>query len=192
MRKLLTATMAGLLTLGVGSGVSLALAPAAPPAPWATPSDAEIKAMLVKRIDEERSGVGIVVGVVDAKGRRIVSYGVSDPADHRPVDGKTVFEIGSMTKVFTSLALTQMVEAGEVKLDDPVVKYLPPGAKVPERGGKQITLLDISTQSSGLPRMPNNFKPKDWDNPYADYDEAKLLQFLAGYSLPRDIGAQYE
>ena len=148
--------------------------------------------MLRQRIDTEHSGVGIVVGVIDAHGRRIVSYGVRDQADPRPVDGKTIFEIGSMTKVFTSLVLSEMVQAGEVKLDDPVAKYLPPGAKVPERGGKQITLLDISTQSSGLPRMPTNFAPKDWTNPYADYDEAKLLQFLAGYSLPRDIGSKYE
>ncbi|MGZ6038523.1 MAG: serine hydrolase [Phenylobacterium sp.] len=187
MHKVLTAAMAGLLVAGFAPQVS-----AQPPAPWVTPSDAEIKAMLAHRIDAEHSGVGIVVGVIDTHGRRIVSYGVSDPADPRPVDGKTVFEIGSMTKVFTSLVLSEMVEAGEVKLDDPVAKYLPPGTKVPERGGKQISLVDISTQSSGLPRMPTNFAPKDWDNPYVDYDEAKLFQFLAGYSLPRDIGAQYE
>ena len=133
-----------------------------------------------------------MVWVIDAHGRRIVSYGVRDKADPIPVDGKTIFEIGSMTKVFTSLVLTEMVQAGEVKLDDPVAKYLPPGTKVPERNGKQITLVDISTQSSGLPRMPTNFAPKDWDNPYADYGEAQLFQFLAGYSLPRDIGSQYE
>jgi D-alanyl-D-alanine-carboxypeptidase/D-alanyl-D-alanine-endopeptidase len=195
MRKILATGMAGLLALGVSAAGSLAQTPAAPPAapaPWVTPSDAQIKAILAQRIDAEHSGVGIVVGVIDAHGRRLVSYGVRDPADPRPVDGKTVFEIGSMTKVFTSLVLTQMVQAGEVKLDDPVAKYLPPGTKIPERGGKQITLLDISTQSSGLPRMPSNFAPKDWDNPYPDYDEARLLQFLAGYSLPRDIGSKYE
>ena len=192
MRKVLAAAMAGLLAAGVAFP-GAAQAPAAPPpTPWVTPSDAEIKAMLVKRIDGEHSGVGIVVGVIDAHGRRIISYGASDPTDRRPVDGKTVFEIGSMTKVFTSLVLTQMVQAGEVKLDDPVSKYLPPGTKVPERGGKQITLEDISTQSSGLPRLPTNLAPKDGDNPYIDYGEAKLLQFLAGYSLPRDIGSKYE
>jgi D-alanyl-D-alanine-carboxypeptidase/D-alanyl-D-alanine-endopeptidase len=195
MRRILTAAVAGLLALGVSSAGSLAQTPAAPAAaagPWVTPGDAQIKAILAQRIDAEHSGVGIVVGVIDAHGRRIVSYGVSDKADPRPVDGKTVFEIGSMTKVFTSLVLTEMVQAGEVKLDDPVAKYLPPGTKVPERGGKQIALVDISTQSSGLPRMPTNFAPKDPDNPYADYDEARLFQFLAGYSLPRDIGSKYE
>jgi len=193
MKKLLAAVMATSVTLSAGG--SFAQPPQAgipKPVVWTTPSDAEIRQILVKRIDAEHSGVGIVVGVIDAHGRRIVSYGVRDPADPRPVDGKTIFEIGSMTKVFTSLVLSEMVQSEEVKLDDPVAKYLPAGAKIPERGGKQITLVDISTQSSGLPRMPGNFRPKDWDNPYADYDEAQLLQFLAGYSLPRDIGSKYE
>ena len=193
MRKIVTSIVAGVLALSTGGAFAQPPQTGVPkPAVWKTPSDAEIRKILVKRIDEEHSGVGIVVGVVDAHGRRIVAYGVRDQDDPRPVDGKTIFEIGSMTKVFTSLVLTEMVQSDEVKLDDPVAKYLPAGAKIPERGGKQITLVDISTQSSGLPRMPSNFRPKDWDNPYLDYDEAQLLQFLAGYSLTRDIGSQYE
>jgi D-alanyl-D-alanine-carboxypeptidase/D-alanyl-D-alanine-endopeptidase len=191
MRKLLAALAAGLLILGGAPPAGAQTSPAVA-ASWATPSDAEIRAILAQRIDAEHSGVGIVVGIIDAHGRRIVSYGVSDPADPRRVDGRTVFEIGSMSKVFTSLLLTQMVAEGEVKLDDPVAKHLPPGTKVPERGGRQITLQDLSTHTSGLPRMPTNFAPKDWDNPYVDYDEAQLYQFLGGYSLTRDIGERYE
>ncbi|THD62636.1 serine hydrolase [Phenylobacterium sp.] len=193
MRRLLTALSAGLLVLNA-TAPARAQTPPSPPAvvPWATPSDAEIHDILVQRIDVEHSGVGVVVGVIDARGRRFVSYGVSDKRDPKPVGPRTVFEIGSMTKVFTSLVLSEMVQDGEVKLDDPVAKYLPPGTKIPERNGKQITLVDIATQSSGLPRMPSNFTPKDWDNPYADYGEAQLFQFLAGYSLPRDIGSKYE
>ena len=53
-------------------------------------------------------------------------------------------------------------------------------------------LEDLSTQSSGLPRMPSNFTPKDNSNPYADYSVEQLYQFLSGYQLTRDIGAQYE
>jgi D-alanyl-D-alanine-carboxypeptidase/D-alanyl-D-alanine-endopeptidase len=194
VRRLLAALSAGLLVLNA-TAPARAQPPVPPPpaaAPWTTPSDAEIRALLAQRIDAEHSGVGIVVGIIDAHGRRIVSYGVSDKADPKPVDGRTVFEIGSMTKVFTSLLLTQMVADGEVKLDDPVAKYLPPGTKVPERGGRQITFEDLSTHTSGLPRMPANFAPKDWDNPYVDYTEANFYQFLAGYSLPRDIGERYE
>ncbi len=97
-----------------------------------------------------------------------------------------------MTKVFTSLVLMDMVQKGEVAVTDPVSKYLPATVKVPERNSKKITLQDLSTQSSGLPRMPANFHPKDQANPYADYTPEKLYEFLSGYQLTRDIGAQYE
>jgi CubicO group peptidase (beta-lactamase class C family) len=69
---------------------------------------------------------------------------------------------------------------------------LPAGVKVPERSGKVITLQDLSTHTSGLPRLPNNFNPKDPSNPYADYSVEQMYQFLSGYTLPRDPGAQYE
>jgi D-alanyl-D-alanine-carboxypeptidase/D-alanyl-D-alanine-endopeptidase len=108
------------------------------------------------------------------------------------LDGDTVFEIGSVTKVFTSLLLADMVQRGEVALTDPVAKYLPPGIKMPERGGRQITLQDLATHTSGLPRLPPNLAPKDPANPYADYSVEQLYQFLSSYQLTRDIGSQYE
>jgi D-alanyl-D-alanine-carboxypeptidase/D-alanyl-D-alanine-endopeptidase len=156
------------------------------------PPDAEIHKILVDRVGAENSGVGIVVGVIDAKGRRVISYGSLAKDDKRPLNGDTVFEIGSMTKVFTSLVLMDMVQKGEVAVTDPISKYLPASVKVPERNGKKITLQDLSTQSSGLPRMPNNFHPKDESNPYADYSVEQLYQFISGYQLTRDIGSQYE
>jgi len=97
-----------------------------------------------------------------------------------------------VTKVFTSLLLADMAQRGEVSLTDPVAKYLPAGVKMPERGGRQITLQDLATHTSGLPRLPSNLAPKDWANPYADYSVEQLYQFLSGYQLTRDIGAQYE
>jgi serine-type D-Ala-D-Ala carboxypeptidase/endopeptidase len=155
-------------------------------------SDAEIRKILVDRIDRDKQGVGIVVGVIEPAGRRVVAYGALDKGDTRPLNRETVFEIGSMTKVFTSLLLADMVQHGEVALDDPVVKYLPAGVKMPERGGKQITLVDLSTHTSGLPRLPDNFKPKDNANPYADYSVEQMYQFLSSYQLTRDIGSKYE
>jgi serine-type D-Ala-D-Ala carboxypeptidase/endopeptidase len=168
--------------------VALAQAPADSP----LPPDAEIHKILVDRIGPENSGIGIVVGVIDAKGRRVVAYGSLAKNDKRPLNGDTVFEIGSMTKVFTSLVLMDMAQKGEVAVTDPVSKYLPASVKVPERNGKKITLQDLSTQSSGLPRMPSNFHPKDTLNPYADYSAEQLYEFLSGYQLTRDIGSQYE
>lgn len=154
-----------------------------------TLSDSAARAAVEARI-EAGMGVGIVAGLLDAGGARIVAFGQS--GNGRPLDGKTVFEIGSISKVFTSLILADMVRRGEVALDDPVATYLPPTVKVPARSGRQITLLDLATQSSGLPRMPANFAPKDPANPYADYTTAELYAFLSSYELPRDPGARYE
>ena len=156
------------------------------------PPDSEIRKILADRIGAENLGVGIVVGIIDAQGRRAVAYGSLAKNDKRPLNGDTIFEIGSMTKVFTSLVLMDMVQKGEVAVTDPVSKFLPASVKVPERNGKKITLEDLSTQSSGLPRMPSNFNSKDPLNPYADYSVEQLYQFLSGYQLTRDIGSQYE
>lgn len=146
--------------------------------------DKDIRAILVDRIDVQKQSVGIVVGIVDASGRRTVAYG--------PVDADTVFEIGSVTKVFTSLLLADAVERGEVALTDPVSKFLPPTVKVPEHGGKKITLVDLAMQSSGLPSLPSNIHPKDPTNPYADYTVEQLYEFLSSYELTRDPGSKYE
>jgi CubicO group peptidase (beta-lactamase class C family) len=163
---------------------------------WRIPSDAAIRDLLAERIDAERNGIGIVVGVIDAEGRRVIARGALAKSDPRALDGETVFEIGSITKVFTCLALADMAERGEVALNDPVAKHLPAGVSVPERGGKPITLIDLATHTSGLPRWPDDIAPgeltpKDWSNPYADYTAEQLQAFLAGYRLRRDIGAAH-
>jgi D-alanyl-D-alanine-carboxypeptidase/D-alanyl-D-alanine-endopeptidase len=156
------------------------------------PPDSEIRQILVDRIDARHQSVGIVVGVIGPEGRRVIAYGHLEKGDLRPLNGDTIFEIGSVTKVFTSLLLSDMVQRGEVALDDPVAKYLPPGVKMPERNGRSITLVDLSTHTSGLPRLPANLNPKDPNNPYADYSVEQLYQFLSGYQMTRDIGSRYE
>jgi hypothetical protein len=85
-----------------------------------------------------------------------------------------------------------MVENGEVALDDRIATYLPPDVATPERGGKSITLVDLATHTSGLPRLPTNMAPENAENPYADYSADQLYAFLSSYDLPRDIGSQYE
>jgi len=155
-------------------------------------SNDEIRGILVKRIDQQKQAVGIVVGVIEPSGRRVVAYGNLATGDPRTLDGDTIFEIGSISKVFTSLLLADMVNRKEVALDDPASKYLPENVKMPERSGKSITLLDLSTHSSGLPPLPTNSKPKDLRNPYADYSVDDLYQFLSGYALPRDPGSEFE
>jgi CubicO group peptidase (beta-lactamase class C family) len=108
-------------------------------------------------------------------------------------NGDTIFEIGSITKVFTALLLADMVQRGEVALTDPVAKYLPAAMRVPERGGRQITLEDLAMHISGLPLLPSNLSPKNAANlNFADYTVQQMYAFLAGYELPRDIGSRYE
>src|SRR5580658_5517840 len=160
--------------------------------PLQVPSNDEIREILVKRIDRQKQAVGIVAGVIEPTGRRVVAYGNLAKGDPRTLDGDTIFEIGSVTKVFTSLVLADMVSRKEVTLDDPAARYLPENVKMPERSGKSITLLDLSTHSSGLPRLPSNLKLKDPRNPYADYSVNDLYQFLSGYTLPRDPGSEVE
>ncbi len=156
------------------------------------PGTEEIREILVKRVDQQKQAVGLVVGVIEPNGRRVVAYGNLARGDARTLDGDTIFEIGSVTKVFTSLLLADMVSRKEVALDDPAAKYLPENVKMPERSGKPITLLDLSTHSSGLPRIPSNLKLKGPGNPYADYSADDLYQFLSGYTLARDPGSEVE
>jgi CubicO group peptidase (beta-lactamase class C family) len=165
--------------------------------------DSAVLAVLRARVDAGRAA-GIVVALIDAypavrsgaavapagPRTRVVAYGRG--AGGSPLDAHSLFEIGSITKTFTSVALALMAADGTVRLDQPVVELLPNGAVVPSRDGRPIRLVDLATQTSGLPRLPDNLKPRDFTDPYADYDGARLLAFLAQYALPRDPGAQYE
>lgn len=161
-----------------------------PPLPenWAIPADDEIARLIGER-NAARPGQGMVVGVLEPGGQRVIAGG---PAGAPTFDGDSLFEIGSISKVFTALLLADMANKGEVSLDDPAAKYLPAGHRMPERGGRQITLKDLSQHVSGLPRMPDNMPMADPEDPYADYTEELMLAFLDSYQLTRDIGAQAE
>ena len=92
---------------------------------WTIPSNAAIHKLLAERM--EHNGVGTVIGVIEPSGKRLVVYGRSDAANKRPLDGDTVFQIGSNSKAFVGLLLADMVRRGEVAFDDPAQKYMPPG-----------------------------------------------------------------
>jgi D-alanyl-D-alanine-carboxypeptidase/D-alanyl-D-alanine-endopeptidase len=164
--------------------LTTALAASAQSSPPRLASPKEIHDILVDRIDVQHKSVGIVVGVINKRGQEVIGYGKLDEDDPRVPDGNTVFEIGSITKVFTSLLLCDMVVHGELRLSDPVQKYLPPSVHMPTRNGKQITLLDLATHHSGLPRMPSNFNDK--------FTPEQMYDFLSHYELTRDPGAKYE
>ncbi len=153
-------------------------------------TDDDIHTVLQDRVDRARQSLGMVSCQFDAGQYRIATYGRSGAPNDRPLDGDTVFEIGSITKVFTALLLAEMVTRGELALDDPVSKYLPARVRMPTRNGKQITLLDLATYTSGLPRMPTGI-PLDGDNPFAAYTVDQLYEFLAHHALRFDPGARY-
>ncbi|HKD08470.1 MAG TPA: serine hydrolase [Bryobacteraceae bacterium] len=155
--------------------------------PLIVPGTDQIREILVKRVDQQKQAVGVAVGILEPEGRRVVAYGNLAKGDPRTLDGDTIFEIGSISKVFTSLLLADMVSSKEVALDDPAAKYLPEHVRMSERSGKVITLLDLATHSSGLPPLPANLKLGD-----VDYSVDDLYQFLSGYTLPRDPGSQFE
>jgi serine-type D-Ala-D-Ala carboxypeptidase/endopeptidase len=176
----------GQMQTSVGRAATVEIAPRA-----VTLSDSEIRRILMDRIDVQKQGVGVVVGIIEPHKRRVIAYGSVEKGDPRTLDGNTLFEIGSITKVFTALLAADMAQRDELRLDDPIAKYLPTNVKVPERHGRQITLIDLATHTSGLPRMPDNFHPKDPNNPYADYNVDALYSFLSSYELRRDIGIKY-
>ena len=151
----------------------------------------ELKTYLKARVDQ---GFNPGISMAYSEGDQVVFYnkGQTQLQDGKPVDEHTVYEIGSISKVFTGILLAHEVVKGRMKLDDPIAKYLPESVTVPTRNGKAITLKDLATHSSGLPRLPDNMNPADMNNPYADYTVAQLYDFLSGYQLTRDIGSAYE
>lgn len=150
----------------------------------------------IKNILESRVinglATGMVIGLIADGQSEIISLGLSDKQSAQAIDANSIFEIGSISKTFTAIILADMVQKGEVELGDPVAKYLPENVRMPERNGKQISLLDLATHRSGLPRLPSNLIPQNIENPYADYSVEDMYDFLSGYSLTRDIGEKTE
>jgi CubicO group peptidase (beta-lactamase class C family) len=156
-------------------------------------TEKEIADRLRERVEIGRTNQSIVVGLIDEKGVRFTSYGkTSATAGARNADENTVFEIGSVTKALTGILLAEAIRRGEVALDDPISKYLPKNVKTPTRGDREITLLDLATHTSALPRLPGNFAPKDGRNPYADYTVEQMYEFLSRFDPQREIGERYE
>lgn len=152
----------------------------------------EVKENIKERIKNGES-VGIVVGVVNARGgREYFSYGKTRMKGGKAVDEYSIYEIGSISKVFTGIVFADMVVHRELRLEDTVQKYLPSGVKIPTRNGDSITLEHLATHTSALPRMPANFRPTDFGNPYADFTVKEMYDFLSACTLARNIGEKYE
>lgn len=150
---------------------------AQPPAPIAqlkTTLDRDLAPALEHGALAPNTAAAVVIGVVEHGARRLFVYGLAKE--------DSLFEIGSISKTFTGLILAQMVEQHKVTLDQPARELLP-GGTVKKPDGPEITLLDLATQHSGLPRMPDNFHPADPQNPYVDYGTANLYEFIARHGV---------
>jgi CubicO group peptidase (beta-lactamase class C family) len=143
-------------------------------------TDAALQQILQERIKNKKA-VGLVIGRLQGTNRSIVAVGTMALTNSRPIDGDTVFEIGSVTKVFTGMLLADMANRGEVQPDDLATKYLPTTVKMPSRNGQVITLAHLASHRSGLPREPG-----------ANYSREKVFEFLSSYDLTRDPGSAYE
>jgi CubicO group peptidase (beta-lactamase class C family) len=127
------------------------------------PTDEAVRDILRQRIDVSRRGVGCVVALVDESGARVVSYGRVTSGEERPVDGGTVFQVGSVTKVFTALLLAQMAASGEVRLNDPIALYVPASVTTPR--AREITLLHLARHTAGFMSFANDLDSTPAEHP---------------------------
>ena len=154
---------------------------------------------IVAPFAKDKPYLGLVVGLVKPDGGTMVfGHGVVEVGgSKRKPDGKTVFEIGSVTKVFTAIMLADLVAEGVLRLDDPVQEHLPHQLVIPRHGDEQVTLLHLATHSSGLPIQPPliglfALTTKDFRNPYAEYGTTHLAKTLSRLKLKRQVGSRVE
>jgi CubicO group peptidase (beta-lactamase class C family) len=145
--------------------------------------DPELKPLIENPALKGAHDIGVAIGIYEKGQRQVLTYGTAKP--------DSLFEIGSITKTFTGLILSEMVVEGKVALDTPVRELLPAGT-VAKPTGPEITLLSLATHHSGMERMPDNFHPANPDNPYADYTDKDLYAFIAKRGLALKPNAQFE
>jgi len=168
------------LLLAVGS----VAAPTAQPVPLDS---------LARAVAEAEGLPSLVVGVSVGGERWVVGVGDADSTRAAP-DAHTLYEIGSISKVLTSLALADAVARGETTLATPVADLLPDSFAVGAHAAGPIRLVDLATHTSGLPRLDLGMGMSpgfDLANPYAAYGVARLATFLATVTPATAPGATY-
>lgn len=156
-----------------------------------------MKQIIQSRIDNAGSNAAIVVGLVNSSGTQFYGYGKlsSSSSNKTTVDKNTIFDIGSITKTFTTTLLADMVDHGIVNLNDPIQKYLPATVKAPtfnnndRQQPQQITLKDLATHTSGLPDYPANWPL--YGVASEKYTIQQMYQALSSVKLTRPPGTEY-
>ena len=147
-----------------------------------------VKEVIRENVDNGKHPA-LFVGMIDENGIQQYYYGHKAVGED-PINENTIFEIGSVSKVFTSLLLADMIEKGEVSLNDPIDKFLPENVQAPSYNERKITLLDLVIHTSGLPRWPDGFPIENINEQY-EYDREELYDYLANVELSREIGSEY-
>lgn len=183
----------------IGFGLVFAVAVGlGPPATAAGPDRLRdtVAAVVETRLAEVEPEGGLVVGVI-ARGRTLVlGYGSTGRRDGGRPDGRTVFQIASLTKPFTGTILAELIRAGAVAATDPLGRHLRRAPHVPAYQGRPIRLVDLATHTAGLPNVPEtpNFswsRLEDPYNPYKPLTAAEVDAWLAGYELPVPPGTRF-
>ncbi|MGW0663955.1 serine hydrolase domain-containing protein [Streptodolium elevatio] len=142
-----------------------------------------------------QKNVGVVVAALSGDDVAYAGAGRTGGGGSAP-GAETLFEIGSVTKVFTSLLLARLAVAETAHLDEPLADLLPPWSQVPSRDGRHITLEHLATHTSGLPRLPKGMlirallRPNTPD-PYVDCTAEVLLRGLAETKLGAIPGKRF-
>lgn len=134
--------------------------------------------------------IGISIGVIRNEDTVQVHLGKIRKGGEAPNED-TIYEIGSTSKVFTGVLLADAVNQGQLRLDQPAHELLPKGVAMP-KGKREITLLDLATHRSGLPRLPGNLSStiKNPLDPYANYTSKDAYEFLSDHELAIEPGVK--
>ena len=149
-----------------------------------------IRSIIKEAVASKRSK-SIIIGIIDSGGRKFFSEGIISDQNPNQPDSNTLFEIGSITKIFTALALADMSLKHQLNLNDPISKFLPKTVKTPSRNGKEISLLSLASHTSTFPRFPYNIDPKDQDDAFNDYTKEKLYEYISHFQPDIDIDAKW-
>ena len=151
---------------------------------------------LLPLVDPSRSPrsryVGMIAVLITPAGERVLGLGETIRGSGVRPDARTVYELGSLTKLFTALLLADASIRGRVSIDGPIADCAPSQSNALCFEGRAIRFGELASHTSGLPRLPTNWKPSNPHNPWADYTEAKLAAFLAEFRLTRAPATQYE
>jgi len=131
---------------------------------------------------------GIAIGVIDSSGTEFFCYGKLSYNSNKNVDKNTIFQIGSISKIYVSLILAQMVEDKLLSLDDPINKYLPDSIHIPTLNNEIITIKHLSTHTSCLQR---EIEPLDLFNYYNGIKE-RLYSYLSNIKDTLIVGKKFQ